>query len=489
MKIFGNNALGKIANWPWKIIGLILLTVLFFSFTIVITYDGGHYLNYVAIFERELPASSWDIVRGPVMPIIIFLFDYFFGKTGTGLLVGIYVFYLMFAILTSLIVKELTNKMKYGRLIRYVLVTLMILNPLIFGFYHVLLTEFVAITVMMTSILVAYRWIFSDKNSRRTQVLYVVYAIVIVAGCYHLKQPYLTVSLLPMVIGAVIAIARERKWKNVALRAGTIGASLAILIASIFAWNKVLERIGADMHTGRDSSSIFGLQLLNSAQISADQDGDGEREQYSVGEALGMIAKKFENEPLKTSKIFLQNYCGLISMCKIISDDGVNFYSTDEVMLFALFENSIIGYQTYRDSDSISPMPEGQYERALRYQSNIAPGVFAKIMRRFQIPTNILYKFTMLSYPVFLVFLAVAKIKNHKERWIKSYEKDFCLCLLLLCAGGAHLIASAMAGLIIDRYSLEAFVPLALGIFGTARYLWLIWSHNKRKNGDKNVRH
>ena len=43
--------------------------------------------NYVAILEKEAPWSSWDIVRGPVFPIIIFLSDKIFGKTSTGILV------------------------------------------------------------------------------------------------------------------------------------------------------------------------------------------------------------------------------------------------------------------------------------------------------------------------------------------------------------------------------------------------------------------
>lgn len=72
---------------PWKTTLLLLLTIVFLSFSIILTYDSVHYLSYVSIFEGNSPASSWDIVRGPVFPAIIHLSDILFGKTSTGSLI------------------------------------------------------------------------------------------------------------------------------------------------------------------------------------------------------------------------------------------------------------------------------------------------------------------------------------------------------------------------------------------------------------------
>ena len=94
-------------NSSWLPFVLIFLVIIFFSIRLVITYDSAHYLNYVSIFEGNLPASSWDIVRGPVFPAIIFLFDAFFGKTGTGILVGTFLFYLIFAVTCHYACKEI----------------------------------------------------------------------------------------------------------------------------------------------------------------------------------------------------------------------------------------------------------------------------------------------------------------------------------------------------------------------------------------------
>ena len=90
-----------------SVIILLSLTIIFFSFSVILTYDSGHYLGYVSIFEGKSEASSWDIVRGPVFPLIIHLSNILFGKTSTGILVCIFLFYLSFILICHIICKEI----------------------------------------------------------------------------------------------------------------------------------------------------------------------------------------------------------------------------------------------------------------------------------------------------------------------------------------------------------------------------------------------
>ena len=60
------------------ILVLLVLVIIFFSSSLVLTFDSTHYLTYVNILEGNAPFSSWDIVRGPVFPIILYIIGYKF---------------------------------------------------------------------------------------------------------------------------------------------------------------------------------------------------------------------------------------------------------------------------------------------------------------------------------------------------------------------------------------------------------------------------
>ena len=73
------------------IISLILITLFYFQYSVTILWDSAHYMNYVNIFEGNLSWNNWDVVRGPVFPIIIYLGNFIFGKTSQGLILNTYI--------------------------------------------------------------------------------------------------------------------------------------------------------------------------------------------------------------------------------------------------------------------------------------------------------------------------------------------------------------------------------------------------------------
>lgn len=475
MKDSGAKIVNRIKKLPWQHICPLLVVILFFSFCAILTYDSGHYLSYVSIFEGNSSASSWDIVRGPIFPIIIHLFNIFFGKTNTGLLIGLFIFYIIFAFTCYKTCKEISQHYKHGKIIQNIVIAILILNPLIFGYFHVLLTEFVAITFTILNLFIAYRWLFIDTTNKKSLTLYTIYFTFSIIFCYHLKQPYIVISFMPPLIASAISIIQNHRKTNIFYRILTITISALFLLISIFSWGNILKAFNADEDTGRDSSSMLGQQLLLAYQIPYDNDGDGKNDRISTTDAIKLISSEFFKHPLHITKIYLQNYCGLTSMCEITTPNGWDFYSTPNLVGLSTYENTFIGYATYRTEENISPMKEEMTARARAYNSPPNKSIFANIMANLTIPTNILFKIaTLTPLPaIIILFIVRNKYKN------KTYNKLFHLNILLLLTSCAHLFISAGVGLIIDRYAIEIFAPSLLGLFGTITYTICVIKNSK----------
>ena len=460
----------KLKTLPWGYISLVLITLFFFSFVAILTYDSGHYLGYVSIFEGNSPASSWDVVRGPVFPGIIYLFNVFFGKTNAGLLVGLFIFYLIFICICYKLIDEICQNYKHKKLIKVIAFIILTLNPLIFGYFHVLLTEFVAITITMLNILMAYRWLFI-KHNKKSLILYAIYFVFSTIFCYHLKQPYIIIGIIPALTAAIISVVKNHRWKNILYRFGTIIVSGIFLLFSILVWNAILDRMGVDKNTGRDSASMLGQQLLLAYQINYDHDGDGKNDKISTTEAIGIILSEFSKNPIKITKIYLQNYCSLASMCEVTTPNGYDFTSTSNLVGLATYENTFIGYSTFREEPNVSPMGKEMAARASVYEVNpYNKNFLAKLYDNLRIPSNFLFKIATVTYPIFLIFIIVIHHKDKKRK----YSKLFYLNIILLATTTVHMFVGAGIGLIIDRYAIEIFTPSLLGIFGSVTYSYLV---------------
>ena len=219
----------RLSKLPWLPICFILLVVIFFSIRLVITYDSAHYLNYVAIFENNAPTSSWDIVRGPIFPVIIFSFNILFGKTGTGFLVGMFLFYLLFVLFCYKICQKIFFHYKHKTIIQNTILAILCLNPLIFGYFHTMLTEFIAITITTINIFIAFKWLNCDVHRKSHLILYSLYFALNLIICYHLKQPYIIIAFIPLLVASIISIANHHTIKNIIYRISTILISILLL--------------------------------------------------------------------------------------------------------------------------------------------------------------------------------------------------------------------------------------------------------------------
>ncbi len=234
----------------------LFLTTIYCSIRIVITFDSAHYLKYIDIFNQVDPWTSWDVVRGIVFPYILHLSIKLFGHSHTSALFLTYLFFIGFAILSVVFLKILLNN-KIGLFVRIIFITLILVNPIILGFYHTLLTEFVATTLSILMIVVTYHWMqTSFSKSKRDYLGFSAVIIILVSFSYHLKQPYLALTLPPLCLGTAFSIWNRCNLFNLIERGLVFCVAITLLIVSIFSWHSFLPDSGPAANKTRSSYHI-----------------------------------------------------------------------------------------------------------------------------------------------------------------------------------------------------------------------------------------
>ena len=481
-----------------KILFLIILVALFFSYNVIYTYDTFHYLNYVDILFGRVPFKSWDIVRGPSFPLTIYLFNLIFGENQNVHLLLQFLSYLILLFLLNKFLNDIIDA-KHKSLIKGIIIFLLAFNPIIFGYYHVLLTEFVVITLTMLAIYMSYKWIYIEKTKEK--IFYSIFFVITLVYLWFLKQPYVLCLLVPMIIGGIIAFFKNKNLKNFLYRISTLISSLVIMAISIVIWNTILIKNNVDMNTGRDSNNMLSSVLLqlgsykviDSKTTNIDDYNLMDKEIKSIKKNKYIILLTYKNNKiidkdiikkykgkLKTTDVFIKtienifqnpstiigsyahNYCALTSVCLINSDDSINYYVTDKYDFNNLYENNTIGYRIFRNDIENNEfwVPERFAVNIEKYHVHKNVGKINK-MFILMIPVyNYVYKFILLLNPLLLIgaIILYVIINLRYKELIKKAE------LNLICIGFSfiYLIANSYVNALIDRYSLESFIPSLL---------------------------
>lgn len=150
-----------------------VLAVIFFSYNLNLTWDSTEYIGLASFIGNENMKEDWIAHRGIGFPWLIKL-SQSFGKTKiAGLLNLMFVFYCIMICSMYLIYKKLKNlgilKNKLYSLAFIGFVGIFIaLNPMIFGYYHTALTEFVGITSV--AFICALGWCWMDYEWSKNKV-------------------------------------------------------------------------------------------------------------------------------------------------------------------------------------------------------------------------------------------------------------------------------------------------------------------------------
>lgn len=494
---------------------IFLLIIFYFQYSVTITWDSTHYMNYVNIFEGKVGWNTWDVVRGPVFPLIIHIGNIIFGKTSQGLIMMTFIFYLIMLYFNYKIIKNfldnLNIKNKTKKIISYTLILSIIINPIIYGFYHCLLTEFVAITLSSISCYLAPKWLNSDFYiQRKTYIGYSLLFIFLTIISWFLKQPYVSAGLFVLLVTYFISIFEHRNKKNFAIRTITLFICVLSLFLSIKAWNYVLRKMGNDPSTDRNPTNSLGVQLINAVgymevvddyeiytkeyinnskltkkeknraikmiksnddyiiinyknknnKISKSKLIVRGKDEISTLYALKYLGNEFINNPLKLSEAYLDNYLATIDFYSTKTEDGVGYSVSKNVKIDFSSEIGAIAYKPYKynQSNVFYVLPE-MYERVEQYeQKNLASPFLNFLMMQLGFICLIIFKILFLILPLTFIISIIVRFKNKCEN-----KYNLNISIILLGYSLLHVILHAFTGAILDRYIVPVFLQTFLG--------------------------
>lgn len=506
---------------------ILLLFIFYFSFAINIFWDTGHYMSYVSIFEGKLPWQSWDIVRGPVFPMILFLSNILFGKTTQGILILSFIFYIIMLLVFNKILygcfENCSQKIKINIFI--ISNAIIILNPIIFGYYHALLTEFVAMTISLLMCYLSWKWLDVDFHDNKKKYLF--FSLIFFIGVifsWHLKQPYVTITLFPLIVSTFISVLKNRNKYNIISRLTTIFMCLIGLVISIILWNGFLSSKGIDLNTNRNVTASFGNQLiigLNNYEIIENVEkkeidnskylNKKEKQKiskhldkysliniYNVSDKLVdqsiILKNNYQNistlaavkfiftqifkHPLLVIESYTSNYLAISNLYPKKTNDGVSYWIEKDLTLTYCHENCSIATSIASKKSNISYMTDEAYARVVNYeQFNDAPLIFRGILWVLTPFSKILYQLLMIVLPFITIASTVTYIRKNQYN-----KKVLSLVVILLWYSFLHILVHVATGACIDRYASPVYITTILGII---LYGYIMLSFRKTKSKKK----
>lgn len=506
----------------WCYILFLLLIIYYFEYSVTILWDSAHYMNYVNILERIAPINTWDVVRGPIFPLIIYLGNILFGKTSQGLLMNTFMYYLVMLFFVYKILNYFFNNWdidaKKKKLLMILTFAMIIFNPIIFGFYHSLLTEFVAITLSVMSCYYAVIWYDVEplKDKKKFVLISLWFAFLTVFS-WFLKQPYISCGIFPLLVSYVISLFKKGGFKVFLCRTSSILLCLLTLFVSIKLWNYVLLKMGNDPNSDRNPTVSFGYTLINGLGIVKANSGeevknidyvneiklsDKEKKEVlslidnnkdyviiniydnnkitesdyiegnlSTGDAITYIVKYFFKEPLTIIDAYISNYLAIIDIYSTSTSDSIGYSINKKVDLSFSSEISSIAFKPYYyGSSNIFYMLPEMEERVNCYRQtnytfkpiNYAMLILGKVFLG-------LFKLLFALLPLnFLVAIVLRCKKNTKI----NQKRNLNFIIILLGFSFLHVLLHAATGAVIDRYAIPSFVTVILGTIFLLLYLF-----------------
>ncbi len=233
----------KASIWLYKYGHWILcaaLVIIGVIYEITLTYDSAHYLWLANLFTSG-EWASWDVIRNPGFPFQIYLSQLIFGNSINGLRWSMVLFNVLFyLIMSELAVEALQLKNLRDRYILRILVFLFIaLDPIIFGYFHSLLTEFDAAIFVALSTLLAIKLIKEQPFSKKFWYL-IFYFTILAVMAWFLKQPYVGSVLFPLVISLFIILFTKYTGKKLLYFTGIGLVLIAIVLMGQMLWTNFL---------------------------------------------------------------------------------------------------------------------------------------------------------------------------------------------------------------------------------------------------------
>lgn len=501
------------------LISLILVSIVFLLGVPIFYPDSVEYFSYLDIFNRVSPFSTWNVVRGFSLPLIFWIFTKVFGSSALGVNIGMYLFYLFLIIFSYYIVYSKvinTERKKTIKIIYYLFYLVFILfNPILFGYCHGVLTEFVAIPLSVLSCYLAFLW-FKDKfikfNDKKNIIFVIIFSILFVF-VWFLKQPYITIVFFPVFVGTVISVIIHKNFRHFLIRMLNIMICCSILLFSIIGWKKILISNGVDYANGRNSESFINGSILGSlSKFNVVKDNDykmllndvyindeikeklvDKNNKFWVIEVLddnSQIIKKhimfYKNEEPTTLELVKElTILGIKEPERVINSYIYNYLASIDVFISTRLvdgtyrpynyynynynhENESIGLSLFELEDNTKWLSEYHKNMIPKYISvNKTPQNINKLVDNIKNIYFLTFKVLYFILPYLFVKTIIDFIKIKKKDRI---NENYIFGLILIGFVFFHSVFHTVTGLIIDRYIYISFPCYIISLLILNRY-------------------
>ena len=277
------------------------IMVLFFAMPPVITFDTGHYLNYLPILNGDVGFENWDIVRGPIFPVLLNLTCHLLGHNVQGITAVMFLFYITSLFIITVLIEYALAPKKDLTFLYVAILLLLSLNPIIFGGYHTLLTEFPAATAAIFCCLLTWKWYYKSGKLDWRDAAYSAFFVIAAVICWQLKQTYMGCVMYP-VIGIVFCSLMRIKLTSiprVGIQIGTLFACLFAMLISTSLWTNYIDSFG-QMNESRTTFSLANQEILSHLPLTYVEDCSVEEalQRYNMPSGQKKAIQKLDNEEI-----------------------------------------------------------------------------------------------------------------------------------------------------------------------------------------------
>ena len=499
------------------ILFLIIYGILFFSYNVTSTWDSSEYLGMADFIRNGEIIQKWIPHRGFLFPLLLFLGQPFGIKSKWFMLILMYIFWIamifgVFAIYKKMESRGLFENKKQKIVFAIIFSFIVIFNPIIFGYYHTMLTEFVGLTISVIICYLTVNWInYSWKDNKKQIIIYGILFSILTIFIYHIKQSLLPITVIPIIISATLSCINKCKKENIIVRIVTIFIVFITLLSSIGIWNNFMKDAGVEKSVIDErikNKIIRGISELN--KVCSNEDVKIEQiDDYLISNEEKQIIKDINNGTSEYKKFILyknsndkyflyltkDDYTAKeqiefyfkvlitspIDVIKSYKNRFVNIIFSDEEHPILLFdENSTIPIRIFAHLEGKQGCNPKYVEYIQPYcnedKDNLFSTIYTEYVRRTIINYNIITKFSLIVTPILFIITFLIYIIKRKK--IKENSRRILETLIILYATSFGLIFSyvVLGSDIVDRYT----VPVMI-IANLANIILLFLGYNKAK--------
>lgn len=494
---------------------ILLIAIIYFSFPLIIMPDSSEYYSYLDFFYGVSPLSSWDVVRGPTLPFLIFLSTIIFGNNMLSILGLTYASFILFNYFFYKSIIEIIKKTNPTKFILFFIWSIyfifILFNPILFGYFHSLLTEFVAISLALISCIISWKWLnVSFFINKKKYIIYNLAFMFLFVFSWFLKQPYFSTVLFPLLISCIISVLKQRNIKNIIQRGVTFISCLLFLFFSMFIWKSLLEKNGVDYKNGKNNEYFLSKAIINGmgnfriekdmkayANINKDiliSKADFAKirnkncnnykiinilnsestiskktvvcikgKEISSKEALIFLATSFIKYPEEVVNSYISGYLATINIYVSSREENGVAYFPIKIYNGFNHENSSIGLAYLKIDNNFLWIQDYHYEKVSNlYSVNSASPFLKKTLNSFSKINLSFFKIAYLFLPILLIYSLYKRIHLRKNTSIQK-KNIYEFTIILFGFSMLNILFHVFTGAIIDRYVFIGIPEIVLG--------------------------